>query len=225
MSDNEKKVSTINRIVTVAAGFGAIVGTFFFVRKQVRNARAARFEKLSAEETNPAFFAKRFHMAFHNDTWFGMGTDEHLIRAAMKAVPSKDFFNETQKAYAALYNGNQLMADLESELSSTEFSEIMAILNAKPQREGMPVDNDVIYRAWAKRLKAAFDIKYAGFPGTDEDAIKAVFIEMPTQRAFAEVAKVYFQDYGNYLLSDLKSELEFWEFNPMMKIITDKPKG
>ena len=33
----------------------------------------------------------------------------------------------------------------------------------------------------AKRLKAAFDKSYGFMPGTDEEAIKAVFSEIPTQ--------------------------------------------
>ena len=79
--------------------------------------------------------------------------------------------------------------------------------------------------SWARRLKAAFDITYGPFPGTDEDAIKAVFMEIPSQAAFAQVGIAYKKEYSKDLISDLKSELEFWEYAPMMQIINTKPKG
>ena len=75
-----------------------------------------------------------------------------------------------------------------------------------------------------KRLKAAFDITYWFVPGTDEPAVKAVFIEIPTQADFQKVAQAYQNEYGNDLITDLKSELEFWEYAPMMEIINKKPK-
>ncbi|MBS1610429.1 MAG: hypothetical protein JSS70_17070, partial [Bacteroidetes bacterium] len=81
------------------------------------------------------------------------------------------------------------------------------------------------YEAWAKRLKAAFDITYWFIPGTDEDAVKAVFMEIPTQADFQKVALVYKNLYGNDLISDIQSELEFWEYAPMMEIIMKKPKA
>lgn len=61
-------------------------------------------------------------------------------------------------------------------------------------------------------------------PGTDEEAIKAVFIEIPTQSAFVQVGTAFQLLYNTNLLTALKSELEFWEYEPMMKIITSKPK-
>jgi hypothetical protein len=75
-----------------------------------------------------------------------------------------------------------------------------------------------------KRLKAAFDTTYWFVPGTDEEAIKAVFLEIPTQADFSKVAQAYLKEFGNDLTSDLKSELEFWEIDAMMDIINKKPK-
>jgi hypothetical protein len=49
-------------------------------------------------------------------------------------------------------------------------------------------------------------------------------MEMPTQNDFQKVAEAYKNEYGNDLISDLKSELEFWEYAPMMDIINKKPK-
>jgi hypothetical protein len=82
----------------------------------------------------------------------------------------------------------------------------------------------VQYQSWARRLRAAFEITYWMFPGTDEDAIKMVFMEIPTQVAFEETAKTYQSLYGDNLMADLKSELEFYEYDTMMEIILKKPK-
>ena len=54
-------------------------------------------------------------------------------------------------------------------------------------------------------------------------AIKAVFMEIPTQAVFANIARAYKQEYNKDLITDLKSELEFWEYAPMIKIINTKP--
>jgi hypothetical protein len=226
MSEQKRPGPTIGNMIAGILAFGAAVGGYFFVRGQVRNSRASKMEKLSADETNPAFFAKRFRMAFINDNWFNAGTDEELVRKTMQAIPSLHFFNAVQDAYKAIYKGRNLMEDLQNELTTTEFSEIMAILNAKPRNPNGVTNEHVKYTQWAKRLKAAFDIKYGGiFPGTDEDAIKAVFSELPTQKAFTDLSTVYQREYGNNLLNELKSELEFWEYKPMMDIIAKKPKG
>ena len=76
-----------------------------------------------------------------------------------------------------------------------------------------------------RRLKAAFDISYGPFPGTDEDAIKAVFMEIPTQSDFLKTGIAYHQEFNRNLTKDLKTELEFWEYETFMQIINTKPKG
>jgi hypothetical protein len=226
MSDKERRGPTVGNIVAGILAFGGVVVSYFFVRGQIRNARAAKMEKLSADEKNPAYYAKQFHIAFENDMWFGMGTDEALIRTTMRAIPNMQFFNQVQMAYAGLYKGEQLMERLEKEMTSTELAEMMAILNGKPAKVNTPVDNNALYLQWAKRLKAAFDIKYMGvFPGTDEDAIKAVFMEIPTQRDWARTMIVYYNQYNTALNDDLLDELEPWEYRTLMQIILNKPRG
>ena len=68
------------------------------------------------------------------------------------------------------------------------------------------------YDGWAKRLKAAFDKSYGFMPGTDEDAIKAVFNEIPTQKAFVLTGIWYKKLYASNMMTDLKGELEMWEY-------------
>ena len=103
----------------------------------------------------------------------------------------------------------------------------MLQINAqKPDKTGSkPASVIKSYDGWAKRLKAAFDKEYGFVPGTDEDAIKAVFNEIPTQKAFIMTGIVYNKLYGSNMMTDLKGELEMWEYSDYMKIILSKPKG
>ena len=104
---------------------------------------------------------------------------------------------------------------------------MLSIINAKPERivkksELKPVLN---YGAWAKRLKSAYDKEYGFLPGTDEEAIKAVFEEIPTQTAFVEVGKEYAKLFNSNMLDDLKDEVGFLDYSDWMKIITAKPQN
>src|SRR5436190_13083504 len=165
-------------------------------------------------------------MAFENDNYFGGGTDEESIRDVIRKVPSKDYFKQVINSYQKLY-ARSLMADMKDELATSEYNEMLAIIAGKPDRISgnyKPIITYQQYLSWAKRLKAAFDITYWFVPGTDEEAIKAVFLEIPTQADFGKVAGAYLKEFGNELMADLKSELEFWEIDAMMDIINKKPK-
>jgi isochorismate hydrolase len=103
---------------------------------------------------------------------------------------------------------------------------MLSIVAEKPQKAGKrtkPVLLTKKYEEWAKRLKAAFDKTYGPLPGTDEDAIKTVFAEIPTQADFVQVSARYKMLYGTKLDDDLKSESEFGQYSDWMKIITSKP--
>ena len=202
-------------------------GSFFIGRKLVRTAKSNTEEKKTYEEGSDATYAKQIKMAFDNDMWFGWGTDEAALRKTIRAIPSKDEFRKVINSYQNLYS-RSMMKDMQDELTSTEYNEMLAIISGKPERYvkgALPATGMIQYQSWARRLKAAFDITYGPFPGTDEDAIKAVFMEIPSQAAFTQVGRAYKQEYGKDLISDLKSELEFWEYAPMMQIINTKPKG
>lgn len=209
-------------------GGGAVVlsvGTFFLGRKIVRSLVSNREEKKSFEEENPATYAKRIKMAFDNDGWFGTNTIE--LRRVLREIPSKQVFTKVANSYQKLYNSN-VYRDLSDELQSTEYNEMLAIINAKPDRIGKkgeqkPALFSKNYNEWAKRLKAAFDKEYGFLPGTDEEAIKAVFEEIPNQAAFVEVGKEYAKLYNSNMLDDLKDEVGFWDYSDWMKIITAKP--
>lgn len=207
-------------------GLVVLSGSFFIGRSIVRNARSSSEQKKTYEDGNAASFAQQLKMAFENDNYFGWGTDEEAVRSVIRKVPSKDFFKQVINSYQKLY-ARSLMADLKDELETSEYNEMLAIIAGKPDKisgDYKPIITQQQYLAWAKRLKAAFDITYWFMPGTDEAAIKAVFTEIPTQTDFAKVAEAYKKEYGNDLINDLKSELEFWEYSPMMDIINNKPK-
>ena len=218
---------TLKETITYSVlGVVVLGGSFFIGRSLLRNVRASGEEKKTYEEGHEATLAKQLKMAFDNDMWFGWGTDEEAIRKILAAVPSKEVFRKVINSYQKLYAQN-LMKDLQEELTSTEYNEMLAIIGAKPEKANTVtalVLSTQQYLSWAKRLRAAFKITYGPFPGTDEDAIKTVFLEIPTQAVFGQVALAYKNEYGDDMMKDLQSELEFYEISTMLNIIVKKPK-
>lgn len=209
-------------------GVVVLGGSFFIGRKLVRRAKSYSEEKKTYEEGNEATYAKQLKMAFENDMWFGWGTDEEAIRKVLRAIPSKEYFRRVISSYQKLYS-RSLMKDMQDELTSTEYNEMLAILSVKPDRGKtlqQPKLSGEQFLAWAKRLKSAFNENTWGILpyGTDEDAVKAVFQEIPTQAAFAQVAAAYKKEYDDDLMKDLKDELTVFEYAAMLGIITKKPK-
>jgi hypothetical protein len=204
-------------------GIGIVGGGIFFGRKLVLKGVANREEKKSFEDGTPATIAKQIKMAFENDGWWG--TDTEKLRSTLRQIPSKQVFLKVQESYKKLYNSN-LITDMSDELQATEYNEMLQIIAQKPDKTGgKPSSPTLVYEGWAKRLKAAFDKEYGFIPGTDEEGIKAVFNEIPTQKAFYITAAYYQKLYGNNLINDLRGELEVWEFSEYIKMITSKPKG
>lgn len=198
-------------------------GAFIIGRKIVLNSRSKIEEQKSFENGSIPASAKQIKMAFENDGWWG--TDVEALREAIRGIGSKDDFVKVMNSYSRLYN-RTLMRDMQDELKTTEYNEILAIIAAKPDSassSNATVIGPIQYHSWAQRLKAAFDIHNGPFPGTDEEAIRSVFLEIPSQYVFQQVAITYKQTYGTDLNDDLKEELEFWEYEPMMSLIKNKP--
>ncbi len=216
-------LTTKEKIQYGLIGLIVLGGAVLIGRKMILRSVANSEELKTFESGSAASFAKQIKMAFDNDGWWG--TDTKALRKALREIPSKQEFVQVLDSYSRLYN-RSMMRDMQEELKSTEYEEVLAILAAKPEKNGgspLPVGS-AQFLSWAKRLNAAFNIYYGIIPGTDEDSIKAVFMEIPTQTAYQQVAAVYQQVYGNDLTSELKSELEFWEYGPMMQLITSKPQ-
>jgi hypothetical protein len=219
------ELTTREKIQYGLIGIIVLGGAAILVSSMIRKSRSNVEERKTLEDGSAATFAKQLKMAFENDGW--PGTDEEGIRTVLRKIASKEDFKQVMDSYQRLYN-ESLLREMKGELTTSEYSEMLAIISAKPDRYSMNTATPVLtvqqYQAWARRLKAAFDLDYGLFPGTDEDAIRAVFLEIPTQAAFQQVAAVYKAEFGNDLIRDLQSELEFWEYGPMMQLITNKPQ-
>jgi hypothetical protein len=126
-----RKVKKYKSVVIYSAiGLGTATGLFFLVRHFYKKTRANVSQKKSLEVGDPATFAKQLKMAFDNDNYLGWGTNEEVIMQVFKEIPSKTMYSKVQREYFNLY-GKSLNADLEQELSSEEYNELIRILNAK----------------------------------------------------------------------------------------------
>jgi hypothetical protein len=216
----EQRMSVKEKIIYSAIGLAVLGGGVYFGRKFILNKVANKEENQSFDDGSSATIAKQIKMAFENDGWFGTNTT--ALRNALRQISSKDEFAKVQKSYQKLYNSN-LLKDMADELQSTEYNEMLQIIAGKPTKKGQaPTVN--AYDAWAKRLKAAFDKSYGFLPGTDGDAVVAVFNEIPTQTAFIQTAVSFKKLYGTNMLDDMKAEAEFGQYAEWMKIITTKKK-
>jgi hypothetical protein len=222
--DNPQGLTLKEKLVFGLAGIILVGGAVIVVRNAIKKHRADSEESKTYRDGSAATLAKQLKMAFENDGWFG--TNIPALRETITRVPSKQVMRQVIESYQRLYN-RSLLRDMENELQSSEYNEMLAIISAKPEKynPGTAVQiTSASYQSWASRLKAAFDKSYGPLPGTDEEAIKAVFNEIPTQTAFLQTGIAYKSMYGRDLITDLKSELEFWEYQPYMSIITQKPK-
>jgi hypothetical protein len=208
-----------NEFIYGMLGLLAVGSAIYFGRRYILKRIASKEENSSLEEGSAPTYAKQLKMSFENDGW--PGTDTTALRNTLRQIKSKDEFKQVMESYSKLYNSN-LLKDMSNELQSTEYNEMIQIVAGKPEKKGI-VPTKTLYAAWAKRMKAAFDKTYGVFPGTDSDAIIAVFNEMPTQTALVQTAGVYKSLFGSNMMLDLKSEGEFGQYEQWMKIIIAKP--
>jgi hypothetical protein len=131
MELNEQKLQNFKTLVIYSTvGIGTATGLFFLGRHFLKNARANQSQKSSLDEGDPATFAKQLKMAFDNDNYAGWGTNEEMVFKVFNDIPSKSMYGKVQREYSKMY-GKSLNADLEDELSSEEYNELIRILNAK----------------------------------------------------------------------------------------------
>lgn len=213
----------------VLAGLGCITvlaGVYYFTKRAVLNKAALKAEDKSFTEGTPQTIAKEIKMAFENDGWWG--TDTQRLREALMSLKSQEQWESVKTEYEKLYSTVKtkasLIRDMSDELQSTEYKEMMQIVNSKPAKTGQSVPHLAQWRAWAKRFKAAFDKTYGFLPGTDSDAIDALLNEIPTQQEYINTAVTYKQTYNQNLNDDLKGEAEFGQYTEWIKKINAKPK-
>ncbi len=206
-------------------GIVVIGGAFLIGRNIIKKAEAKSEQRKTLEEGSAPTYAKQIKMAFHNDGW--PGTNVEALRQVVREIPDKKDFRKVMTSYQKLYNSSML-GDMQKDLTSSEYDEMLYIVSAKPEVNKTGKAQEITteqLQSWAKRLKSAFDLKYWFYDSTDDDAIKAVFLEIPTQTAFSQVSAAYKSLYGNELTADLKKALRFWQYDPMMQIIKSKPNN
>lgn len=165
-----------------------------------------------------ATWAKQFKIGFNNGGWYA-GTIEEVVRGTLLEIPSKQDFRKVEKSYSKLFKGEVLAEKLEAELSHTEFAEMKAIYNGKPEtakeaQQGVPIfDPD----GWAVRIHAGVSYEWLGIGwGTDWEAIKRVILEMKEaggQRAYEATQTAYREKFGDSLTDALKGDLSTSELD------------
>jgi hypothetical protein len=131
MEMTDQKIKDLKTIVIYSTvGVGTATGLFFLARHFFRKTLANQSEKRSLDEGDPATYAKQLKMAFDNDNYFGWGTNWEVVKQVFTDLPSKNMYAKVQKEYMRLYN-KSLNADLEDELSSEQYNELIRIVNTK----------------------------------------------------------------------------------------------
>jgi len=131
MEMDARKIQNLKTAVIYSTlGVGTGTGLFFLARHFYKTTLANQSEKRSLDEGDPATYAKQLKMAFENDNYFGWGTNWTVVKQVFEDLPSKSMYSKVQREYMRLY-AKSLNADLEDELSSEEYNELIRIINAK----------------------------------------------------------------------------------------------
>ncbi|MBI1836439.1 MAG: hypothetical protein HYR91_04150 [Flavobacteriia bacterium] len=220
LTDGQRRFVT-SLSITLGVSIIAITA-FYFAKRKVQEINAKKEQSKSFGKDNHATWAKQFRQAFENDGWWG--TDVPLVRQTMRAIPSKEDFYSVEQSYRKMYKGASLIEEMSDELTKLEYQEMLAIKNAKPSKSNgtqtLKIYDPV---GWAKRFHSALDYSWLGFmSGTDEDAIVAVFQEIPTQKAFWATANSYNKMYSVHLWDDLDGDLD-WSLD-WRALLKKKPK-
>lgn len=205
---------------TVASVLGLAL-LYRFTTKKIDEKKAEETESKSFEGGSAATNAKLIRMALANNG--KTGTNVVDVREIFTGLKTKEDFAAIEKEYNTMYKPRLMYRDLEDELQTSEYKEMVAIKMGKPDKPGMKVPFGVQYREWANRLKAGFDKENWIFNGTDEECVKAVLNEIPDQKTFKNVGIYYQKQFGENLITRMKDE--FWDHLEYIKIIAKKPKG
>lgn len=224
LTPEQRKIVTS---ISIALGISLIAAvTIYLGVKFFRNQVANSEENQSFGRDKHATWAKQIKNSFDNNGWWG--TDEVLLRNTLREIPSKEDFKKVQTSYRKLYKGENLIEEMTSELKQTEYNEMLAIINAKPESAKEASQGVVTYdpKGWAKRLNAALSYNWLGlFWGTDKDAITAVFMDFPTQKAYVATTKAYMDLYGVNLITDMAGDLYHSEILAYLNMVKKKPVG
>jgi hypothetical protein len=191
------------------------------IKKGIKGAIATSSDKKSFQAGTPATIATQIGMAFQNKGRAGVSISD--LREVMTNIRSQDELAKVRVEYRKQF-GTDLNNDLKSKLQTSEYNEMLQIMEGKLEKPGETISAKQL-QAWARRFKAAFDKTEWGMPATDEDAIRAIMVEIPTQRAFLLVAASYEKLYGKKLNDDLTKELLSYELKEVYDSYNRKPKA
>lgn len=196
-------------------GLGGMVLAVWGIKRLTKGTRKiiAKKETSKADgKSKHATWALQIKNALLNDTPFGIGTDEPLLRRTLRAIPTQEDWEKVKKSYAAQNQGQSLVDAMNKDLSTTESVEMLAIINSKPKNKkeiGKVRLTKQHFRNWARRIHAALSYRPGGmFWGTDTDALKAVYLEIPSIKAYRIIKFEYKQMFGVSMITDIKDDYE-----------------
>jgi hypothetical protein len=189
------------------------------------NINAKQAQKNAYDSEKPESYAQEIKLALDNNNWLGWGTDNNAIRQTLTRLPSKDFMRKVVNAYASLYKGKSMMADVASDLSTSEYQELLAIIEAKPQ-SGDQLRPQILtnqqYASWVKRIQASINANSFFVTYTDHAMLMKVLQEVPTKAALQTLKSVYRALTGRDLDQDLKDRVSWWYSDDVKAIIDSK---
>jgi hypothetical protein len=222
---NQSKGNGIGKtLLWAGVGAAGLTAAFLIGRKLLLERIENKNEGKTLDEGSPHAYAKQFKMAFENNLIWGMGTDENSVYAIMQKIASKEEYKKTATAYTKLYH-QPLEEHLYDELSSEEYNYVMALLAAKPEKNGQQAAEILPLEKWSKTLYDAFEYTILGMPATDEEAINQVIAKVPTLTAFGKLAQRYAGIYNQNLIERLRDELTDQEYLQVMQDLNKKPKA
>lgn len=203
----------------LAAGgtIGLGVLTYWLYRKVVSTGE----EKKAFNADSPTAYAKQIKQGLDNNNW--PGADTVTVRSAIVSIPDKATMRKVSKSFNKLY-GTPLGTALQDGLKTTEYTEMMAIIRTKPEKQGKGKEQTIYDPlAWAERLNAAVNYEWWGIGwGTDTDAIKQVFKEIPSQKAWEDIKDAYREEYQTEVEDDLDDDIDSDEYD-YRAVIAKKP--
>ena len=209
-SDKQRKIIITTGIVVGISALGLLAAHLLIKKGKKVISKIEEGRVFSGDQH--AAWAKRFKVAFLNDGW--AGTIETVVRNTLLEIPSKEDFKKVENSYSKMFEGEVLGKTLESELSHTEYAEMVAIFNSKPEKsknvqKGVPIFDP---EGWAIRIHAGVSYQWLSIGwGTDWEAIKRVIIEMKkagAQKSFKATELEYEDKFATSLKNDLQGDLD-----------------
>ncbi len=214
-AEESGSLTSQEKLLFAVLGATGLALTGVVIVQAVRQRAARKSDAKSFEVGSPASYAKQIHNAIDNKHWWSSEMMD-TIRGIYREFKNDAELKAVQAEYRIQNPKHELNTDLSAALSPGQLTELLQIMAGKAE-PGQPL-TDAQFKAWATRINAAV----VG-AGTDEEAIKAVFLEIPTQTVYGQIALAYYQKFGATLEDDLLGDLEVWEYPQFMSIIHSKP--